>query len=117
MFLTAFSGIFRRKARVTRPAWWSPPSLECSAVNRGGLSRKGGDFCHAILRPKPRRPLSGVILIGVTPQPRADLAARPGAAPREKGFQKEFGENNCPDFFRCPDLLYPVRGLSERSLV
>ena len=42
VFLTAFSGIFRRKARVTRPAWWCPPSLDCFEANCGGLCRKGG---------------------------------------------------------------------------
>ena len=49
MFLTTFSGIFRRKARVTRPAWWLPRSLECSAANRGGLCRKGGSSYTSIL--------------------------------------------------------------------
>ena len=49
MFLTAFSGIFRRKARVTRPAWWLPPSLDCFEANCGGLCRKGGSSYSGIL--------------------------------------------------------------------
>ena len=87
MFLTSFSGIFRRKAGGTQPPRTSQPSPKCSEASRGGFSRAAPVRAVVILRPKPQNIFSGVILIGNTQgigeMPGGPFPAPPGAVPAQ----------------------------------
>ena len=130
VFLTAFSGIFRRKARVTRPAWWFPPSPDCFEANCGGLCRKGGTSYIAFAGLSEYMVV--LVFTAVLSELRHFLSSRPES---QKSREKISSFSFCTPSRRrqkCTSKIfsarfsvpssdlpfpYPVRGLTEHSLV